>query len=102
MSLPLVPLQNAAPHGQSKQQLRPFSWIPESVECLVCIEEDLRQNIFTDFASINWLTVSFQNIYIWTSLEFVCYPFLQVRNGIHIHIFETSISEKNSWGLVEI
>ena len=24
MSLPLVPLQNAAPHGQSKQQLRPF------------------------------------------------------------------------------
>jgi hypothetical protein len=52
-SLPLVPLQNAAPHGQSKQQLRPFSWIPESVECLVCIEEDLCRNIFTDFTSIN-------------------------------------------------
>ena len=28
--------------------------ISESVECLVCIEEDLRRNIFTDFASINW------------------------------------------------
>ena len=30
------------------------------VDCLVCFEEDLRQNILTDFASINWLTVSFQ------------------------------------------
>ena len=37
--------------------------ISELVECLVCIEEDLRQNIFTDFTSINWLTVSLSNIY---------------------------------------
>ena len=33
-------------------------------ECLVCIEEHLRRNIFTDFASIKWLTGSFGNIYI--------------------------------------
>ena len=30
------------------------------VDCLVCTDEDLRRNILTDFASINWLTVSFQ------------------------------------------
>ena len=34
---------------------------------MVCIEEDLRRIIFTDLASINWLTVSFQNIYILAS-----------------------------------
>ena len=44
-------------------------YISESVECLVCIEEDLRRNIFTDFTSINWLTVSFQNIYIFRLLQ---------------------------------
>ena len=38
-SLPLLlPLQNAAPHEQSKQNLKPLPWISESVECLVCIE----------------------------------------------------------------
>ena len=30
----------------------------ESVDCLVCSDEDLRRNILTDFASIIWLTVS--------------------------------------------
>ena len=61
----LVPLQNAVPHGQSKQHLKPLLKISESVDCLVCSDEDLRRNILTDFASINWLTVSFQiSIYI--------------------------------------
>ncbi len=59
----LVPIQNAVPHGQSKQHLKPLLKISESVDCLVCTEEDLGRNILTDFASINWLTVSFQNIY---------------------------------------
>ena len=52
----LTPLQNAAPHVQSKQSLKLF--FSESVDCLVCSDEDLRRNILTDFASINWLTVS--------------------------------------------
>ena len=59
----LTPLQNAAPHVQSKQSLKLF--FSESVDCLVCSDEDLRRNILTDFASINWLTVS---TYIYTCL----------------------------------
>ena len=54
----LTPLQDAAPHVQSKQHLKLFLIISESVDCLVCSDEDLRRNILTDFASINWLTVS--------------------------------------------
>ena len=53
-----TPLQDAAPHVQSKQHLKLFLIISESVDCLVCSDEDLRRNILTDFASINWLTVS--------------------------------------------
>ena len=59
----LTPLQDAAPHVQSKQHLKLFLIISESVDCLVCSDEDLRPNILTDFASINWLTVSI-HIYI--------------------------------------
>jgi hypothetical protein len=59
----LTPLQDAAPQVQSKQHLKLFLIISESVDCLVCSDEDLRRNILTDFASINWLTVSI-HIYI--------------------------------------
>ena len=48
----------------------PTKWLQTSliqkfkrVDCLVCSDEDLRRNILTDFASINWLTVS-NHIYI--------------------------------------
>ena len=59
----LTPLQDAAPHVQSKQHLKLFLIISESVDCLVCSDEDLRRNILTDFASIIWLIVSI-HIYI--------------------------------------
>ena len=59
----LTPLQDAAPHVQSKQHLKLFLIISESVDCLVCSDEYLRRNILTDFASIKWLTVSI-HIYI--------------------------------------
>ena len=62
----LTPLQDAAPHVQSKQHLKLFLIISESVDCLVCSDEDLRRNILTDFASINWLTVS---IYIYSTFQ---------------------------------
>ena len=62
----LTPLQNAVPHVQSKQSLKLF--FSESVDCLVCSDEDLRRNILTDFASINWLTVS---TYIYTLHDIV-------------------------------
>ena len=64
----LTPLQDAAPHVQSKQHLKLFLIISESVDCLVCSDEDLRRNILTDFASIIWLTVSI-HIYIWFFLK---------------------------------
>ena len=36
---------------------------------LVCIKEDISWNIFTNFTSINWFTVSFQSMYISTKKE---------------------------------
>ena len=60
----LTPLQDAAPHVQSKQHLKLFLIISESVDCLVCSDEDLRRNILTDFASIIWLTVSIHKDWI--------------------------------------
>ena len=54
----LTPLQKAATHEQSKQHLKLLLKISESVDCLVCSDEDLRRNILTDFASIIWLIVS--------------------------------------------
>ena len=47
-----------------RQEVKLFLIISESVDCLVCSDEDLRRNILTDFASIIWLTVSI-HIYIW-------------------------------------
>ena len=65
----LTPLQNAAPHVQSKQHLKLLLKISESVDCLVCSDEDLRRTILTDFASINYLTVS---IHIYINKSYKC------------------------------
>ena len=68
-SLPLVPLQNAAPHGQSKQNLKPCPYISESVECFSVLKRTFTLKYIYRFCKY-WLVGCFlTNIYIWKKIS---------------------------------